>query len=219
MFLYHSFTPSPRLKKNNGSLSPVSSSPFGTHETRLLRCSFLFQHKWMYVEMYGSRTSTMSSSTTTSSIWSSRHTISSRYILCRVYINSCYSVVLYLLWNLCNNHPFLGDTIFLQVKHMCQLFSTFVLLMKKVDATSEPRIILFKDVWNTWSWSGSWRSAASGTAAASPPTYLSVAQDPEDFCFRDGGGTSGGGTSGFLKLRFEDSGWSFVRRARRERIT
>jgi hypothetical protein len=47
------------------------------------------------------------------------------YTLLCIRIKSCYSVVLYLLWNLCNNHPFLGDTVVLQVQHVCNILSAF----------------------------------------------------------------------------------------------
>ncbi len=60
-------------------------------------------NKCIYTQGKHSRTSR----TTTSSWWSSSGTSSSRYILLCIRIKSCYSVVLYLLWNLCNNHPFL----------------------------------------------------------------------------------------------------------------
>ena len=68
-------------------------------------------NKCIYTRGKHSRTSR----TSTSSWWSSSGTSSSRYILLCIRIKSSYSVVLYLLWNLCNNHPFLGDTVVFQV--------------------------------------------------------------------------------------------------------
>ncbi len=53
------------------------------------------------------RQDSRTSRTTTSVIWSSRVNISSSHILPCIRINSSYSVVFYLLWNLSNNHHFL----------------------------------------------------------------------------------------------------------------
>jgi len=45
-------------------------------------------------------------------------TISSRHIVLCIRIKS--EVAIALLCNLCNNHPFLGDTVILLVKHVCK---------------------------------------------------------------------------------------------------
>ncbi len=82
----------------------------------------------------GSRTST----TTTSSIWSYSPTISSRHILFCIRINSWYSVVLYLRWNLCNNHPFLGDTVFLQFEYVC---NAGILCLEKITQDVTEKIV------------------------------------------------------------------------------
>ena len=84
---------------------------------------------------------TRTSRTTTSSIWSSSVTISSRHILIYIHTKSSYGVVLYPLWNLCNNHPFLGDTVFLQVKHVSNTLSVFVLVTKQVMTFSSSQSV------------------------------------------------------------------------------
>ena len=45
MTLNHSFSTT-KIKKI-GPVTPESAVPYGTHEARLFRVSFLFQHKWM----------------------------------------------------------------------------------------------------------------------------------------------------------------------------
>ena len=98
-----------------GPPAPASSTRFQAYKACLFPFSFLFQHKQMYIHT-GEHSRT--SRPTSSSWWSSRGTSSSRYRLLCIRIKSCYSVVLYLLWNLCNNHPFLGDTVVFQVQHV-----------------------------------------------------------------------------------------------------
>jgi hypothetical protein len=50
----------------------------------------------------------------------------------RIRIKSCYIIVPILLWNLSNNHPFLGDSMMFQVQQMCDLLSVSVLIIKPV---------------------------------------------------------------------------------------
>ena len=87
----------------------------------------------------GSRTSRItiswirsSSATITSTCSASpQYTKTSRHMLPWIRIKSSYVIVLYLFWNLSNNHPFLGDVISLKVQHTCDLLSTFVLVIKQ----------------------------------------------------------------------------------------
>ena len=93
-------------QKNWVFLTSVVYTFWNTRDATLSVFVFISTQMNVYTNV-GSRTS----STTTSSIWSSNPTISSRHILFWIRINSRYCVLLYLLWNLCNNHPFLGDVI------------------------------------------------------------------------------------------------------------
>jgi hypothetical protein len=86
-------------------------------------------NKCIYAQGLDSRTSR----TTTSCWWSSSGHRSSRYILLCIRIKSCYSVVLYLLWNLCNNHPFLDPSSSVSCPFLKKKICSVFVLHREVD--------------------------------------------------------------------------------------